>query len=126
MDPRIKQPPTNEVNALISFGNMLCYTTCLDQLYHTQLNPMVSFLHEPGFRRFSLALDLAELFKPLLVDRTIFAMLNKKMIQHNDFLKEVNSLLKEGSRKTFVKAYEERLNVTIMHKKLNKKVSFIL
>jgi CRISPR-associated protein Cas1 len=125
MDARIKQPPTDEVNSLISFGNMLCYTTCLDQLYHTQLNPTVSFLHEPGFRRYSLALDLAEIFKPLLVDRTIFALLNKKMIQHNDFIKEVNScLLKEAGRKTFVKAYEERLNETIMHKKLNKKVSY--
>jgi len=40
---RTKQPPNNELNALISFGNMLCYTVCLDAIYHTQLNPTISF-----------------------------------------------------------------------------------
>ena len=50
MNGRSKRPPKNEVNALISFGNMMCYATCLDELYHTQLNPTVSFLHEPGYR----------------------------------------------------------------------------
>lgn len=80
MGNRSKQPPQNEVNALISFGNMMCYTVCLDQIYHTQLNPTISFLHEPGARRYSLALDLSEIFKPMLVDRTIFTVLNKKQI----------------------------------------------
>eukprot|EP01137_Pigoraptor_chileana_P014344 Opistho-2@68855 len=78
MGNRTKQPPNNEVNTLISFGNMMCYTLCLGQIYHTQLNPTISFLHEPGFRRYYLALDLAEIFKPILVDRTIFSLLNKK------------------------------------------------
>jgi CRISPR-associated protein Cas1 len=58
MDGRSKQPPKNEVNALISFGNMVAYTLALDMIYHTQLNPTISFLHEPGTRRYSLALDL--------------------------------------------------------------------
>ena len=78
MGNRTKQPPNNEVNTLISFGNMMCYTMCLDQIFHTQLNPTIGFLHEPGYRRYSLALDLAEIFKPILVDRTIFSLLNKK------------------------------------------------
>lgn len=81
MAGRSKQPPLNEVNALVSFGNMMCYTLCLGQLYHTQLNPTISFLHEPGTRRYSLALDLAEIFKPILVDRTVFSVLNKKQLQ---------------------------------------------
>ncbi|MCZ2340086.1 MAG: CRISPR-associated endonuclease Cas1, partial [Chitinophagales bacterium] len=59
MDGRSKQPPKNEVNALISFGNMMCYAMCLGQIYHTQSNPTIGFLHEPGFRRYSLALDIA-------------------------------------------------------------------
>lgn len=80
MEGRSKQPPQNPVNALVSFGNMLCYTACLDQIYHTQLNPTISFLHEPGARRFSLALDLAEIFKPMLVDRIIFRLLNRKVL----------------------------------------------
>lgn len=125
MQGRSKQPPKNEVNALVSFGNMMCYTACLDAIYHTQLNPTISFLHEPGFRRYSLALDLAEIFKPLLVDRTIFKVLNKRMIGPKGFDKKVNScLLNKGGRKTFVKAYEERLRETIKHRTLNKSVSY--
>ncbi len=125
MNTRQRQPPTDEVNALISFGNMMCYTLSLDQIYHTQLNPTISFLHEPGYRRYSLALDIAEIFKPLLVDRTIFQVLNKKMIQANDFAIEMNScVLKEKGRKVFVQAFESHLKETIQHRKLKKKVSY--
>jgi CRISPR-associated protein Cas1 len=125
MNGRSKQPPKNEVNALVSFGNMMCYTVCLGQIYHTQLNPTLSFLHEPGYRRYSLALDLAEIFKPLLVDRVIFKVLNKKEIQAKDFDIQVNSVtLKDAARKTFVRAFEERLNETIKHRSLGRSVSY--
>lgn len=125
MEGRSKQPPRNEINALISFGNMMCYTLCLDQIYHTQLNPTISFLHEPGERRYSLALDLAEIFKPILVDRLIFALLNRKQIQQKDFDKNLNyCLLKENGKKTFTKAWDEKLKETIQHRSLNKRVSY--
>lgn len=125
MNGRSKQPPKNEVNALVSFGNMMCYSLCLGQIYHTQLNPTISFLHEPGYRRFSLALDLAEIFKPILVDRAIFKVLNKKEIQAKDFDVQVNSvILKEAGKKTFVRAFEERLNETIKHRNLGRSVSY--
>ncbi|BDD11921.1 CRISPR-associated endonuclease Cas1 (plasmid) [Fulvitalea axinellae] len=125
MNGRSKRPPANEVNALMSFGNMVCYAHCLDMLYHTQLNPTVSFLHEPGTRRFSLALDLAEIFKPILVDRLLFRLLNAKMIKAKDFDAKVNScLLKESGRKIFARAWDEKLKETIQHRKLKKKVSY--
>ena len=78
MGNRTKMPPSNEVNAMISFANSMCYSLCLDAIYHTQLNPTISFLHEPGERRYSLALDMAEIFKPILADRLIFSMFNRK------------------------------------------------
>jgi len=125
MSGRSKKPPANEVNALISFMNMMCYTLCLDMIYHTQLNPTISFLHQPGERRFSLALDLAEIFKPILVDRTLFALLNKKMIQQTDFDRTLNScLLKDGGKKTVVRAWDEKLNETIKHRGLGRSVSY--
>lgn len=125
MGNRTKQPPTNEVNTLISFGNMLCYTACLGQIYHTQLNPTISFLHEPGYRRYSLSLDLAEIFKPLLVDRIIFTMLNKKQLKASDFRMELNRcVLKEEARKAFVKSFEEKLSETIQHRTLKRNVSY--
>ena len=125
MGNRTKQPPNNEVNALISFGNMMCYTLCLDQIYHTQLNPTISFLHEPGYRRYSLALDLAEIFKPILVDRTIFSLLNKKQIQSSDFRQELNRcVMKDSARKTFAQAFEEKLKETFKHRSLGRNVSY--
>ncbi|MCM4154766.1 type I-B CRISPR-associated endonuclease Cas1b [Gramella sp. AN32] len=125
MNNRSKQPPSNEVNAMISFVNMICYTACLDQIYHTQLNPTISFLHEPGFRRYSLALDLAEIFKPLLADRLIFSLLNKKIIQKNDFDQKLNScLLKESGRKKVMRAWDEKLDETIKHRTLDRSISY--
>jgi CRISPR-associated protein Cas1 len=125
MNNRTKQPPNNEVNAMISFVNMICYTACLDQIYHTQLNPTISFLHEPGFRRYSLALDLAEVFKPLLADRLIFSLLNKKMIKTDHFDQTLNScLLKESGRKIVMRAWDEKLNETIKHRTLEQNISY--
>ena len=125
MGGRSMQPPRNEVNALISFGNMMCYSQCLKAIHQTQLNPVISFLHSPGERRFSLSLDLAEIFKPILVDRVIFKVLNKKMIQPGDFDNNLNKvLLKPGAKKIFVQAFEERLNETIQHRDLNRAVSY--
>ena len=125
MGNRTKQPPNNEVNTLISFGNMMCYTMCLDQIFHTQLNPTIGFLHEPGYRRYSLALDLAEIFKPILVDRTIFSLLNKKQIQSSDFRMDMNRcVMKESARKTFTQAFEDKLKETFKHRNLGRSVSY--
>ncbi|MEA3496150.1 MAG: type I-B CRISPR-associated endonuclease Cas1b [Bacteroidota bacterium] len=125
MGTRTKQPPLNEVNALISFGNMMCYAECLRSINKTQLNPTISYLHEPGERRYSLALDIAEIFKPIIVDRVIFKVLNKKEITINDFDKKLNKiLLKDKGKKTFIKALENKYNETIKHRTLNKSVSY--
>ncbi len=124
-EKRSKQPPQNELNALLSFCNTLVYTTCLGELYRTQLNPTISFLHEPGDRRFSLSLDLAEIFKPILSERMIFSLLNKKQIQTDHFDQELNGCyLKENGRKIVLKDYNERLETTIHHRKLDRSVSY--
>lgn len=125
MGGRSYQPPKNEVNALVSFGNMMCYSQCLRAIHQTQLNPVISFLHEPGERRFSLSLDLAEIFKPLLVDRVIFKVTNKRMIQSSHFEENLNRvILKPNGKKTFVQAFEDRLEETIAHRTLNRSVSY--
>lgn len=125
MGNRSKQPPSNEVNALISFGNMICYTICLRAIHQTQLNPTISFLHTPGERRYSLALDVAEIFKPILIDRVIFRVLNKKEIQEKHFDKKLNKcLLNSEGKKIFVKALEDRLQETIQHRNLKRNVSY--
>lgn len=125
MGNRTKQPPQNEVNALIYFGNMMCYTLCLRAIHQTQLNPTISFLHTPGERRYSLALDIAEIFKPVIIDRVIFKVLNKKEIQEKHFDRKLNKcLLNQAGKKIFVKAIEDKLLETIKHRTLNRNVSY--
>jgi CRISPR-associated protein Cas1 len=125
MNGRSKQPPKNEVNTLISFGNSLCYTVCLRAIHQTQLNPTISYLHSPGERRYSLSLDIAEIFKPLIVDRLIFKVLNKKEIQSKHFDRNMNKcILNESGRQIFSRAFDEKLLETIKHRSLNKHVSF--
>lgn len=125
LEQRVKRPPDNMVNCLISFGNSLLYTTVLTELYHTQLNPTISYLHEPGERRFSLSLDLSEIFKPIIVDRVIFKLINDQMIKQKHFLKELNfCYLNEKGRRLFLTEYDGRLRTTIKHRALGRKVSY--
>jgi CRISPR-associated protein Cas1 len=125
MGNRTKQPPQNEINALVSFGNMFCYSQCLRAIHQTQLNPVISYLHSPGERRYSLALDLAEIFKPIIVDRTIFRVINKREVRANHFENKLaGCLLNDAGKKIFITALEERLNETIRHRSLNREVSY--
>lgn len=125
MEGRSRQPPKNMINSLISFGNSMMYSTVLTELYNTQLNPTISYLHEPSERRFSLSLDLSEIFKPIFVDRLIFYMVNKRMLSKKDFNEDLNCcLLNDKGRNKFIKEYNKRLEKTIKHKKLKKNVSY--
>jgi len=125
MENRTKQPPQNEINALISFGNMMCYSQCLRAIQQTQLSPVISFLHSPGERRYSLSLDLAEIFKPIIVDRVLFKLTNKREIQSKHFDRKLNCcLLNDVGKKIFIASYEERLNETIRHRSLKHNVSY--
>ena len=124
-EKRVMHPPNNMINSLISFVNSLIYSKTLSEIYHTQLNPTISYLHEPGFRRYSLCLDLAEVFKPLIGDRLIFSLLNRRQITEESFTKELNFLhLKKEASKLIVTELENKLKTTIMHKELGKQVSY--
>ncbi len=122
---RTRRPPENMVNCLISFGNSILYSLILSEVYNTQLNPTISFLHEPFSRRFSLALDFAEVFKPLLVDRVNFKLLNKGMLDESCFDKDLNScLLNDKGRRIYLREWDDKLHTTIRHRKLGRKVSY--
>lgn len=122
---RVRRPPDNEVNALISFGNSHLYTVCLGELYRTQLTPTISYLHEPGARRFSLALDLSEIFKPLIVDRAIFRLINTGQLKDTHFDRSLDGcFLNDVGKKLFVNALEDRLKTTIKHRRLGRSVSY--
>jgi CRISPR-associated protein Cas1 len=122
---RSKRPPGNALNALISFGNAMCYTNVLKEIHRTALNPTISYLHEPSERRYSLALDVAEIFKPVFVDRTIFRLINLNIIKDKHFNANANSAyLTEEGRKVFVSEFESLLEKTILHRNLKRNIRY--
>lgn len=124
-EKRSKRPPLNRLNALISFGNSICYTMALSEIYKTYLDPRIGYLHATNFRRFSLNLDLAEIFKPIIVDRLIFTLINKKMLTKKDFDKHTEGiLLSETGRKQFITELDKRMQTTVNHRHLGKSVSY--
>ncbi|MFD2670557.1 type I-B CRISPR-associated endonuclease Cas1b [Marinicrinis sediminis] len=125
-EKREKRPPKDPLNALLSFGNSLMYQTVLAEIYKTPLNPTISYLHEPSVKRFSLSLDLAEIFKPLLVDPLIFNLINKRSItkKHFEYMDEEICFLNEEGKKRFITAWEEKLKTTIKHRGLKRNVTY--
>ena len=126
LNKRVKRPPDNPMNAMISFGNTLLYGKTISTIYRTHLDQRISYLHEPSERRFSLSLDLSEVFKPVLVYRTIFDLVNNRKIQvAKHFEKKLNyCLLNEEGRKIFIEAFEGRLVSVYQHPKLKRKITY--
>lgn len=126
MNKRVRRPPDNPMNAMVSFGNTLLYAKTISAIYRTHLDQRISFLHEPSEGRFSLSLDLSEVFKPVVVYRTIFELVNNRKIQvAKHFEKKVNyCLLNDEGRKIFIEAFEGRLETAFQHPVLNRKVTY--
>lgn len=126
MNKRVKRPPDNPINALISFGNTLLYTKTISAIYRTHLDQRISFLHEPSEGRFSLSLDISEVFKPVIVYKTVFDLVNNRRLQvEKHFDKKVNyCLLNEDGRKIFIEAFEKRLETVFQHPKLKRKITY--
>lgn len=124
-EERTRRPPKNQLNTLISFGNSLMYTIALSEIYKTHLDPRIGFLHATNFRRFTLNLDLAEIFKPIIIDRVIFSVLGKKMITINDFESVGEGIMmKERAKKIFIQELDAKLKTTIKHKGIGRPVSY--
>lgn len=124
-EKREKRPPTDPVNALMSFGNSIMYTNVLSEIYKTQLDPTISFLHEPSTKRFSLSLDVAEIFKPLIIDPIIFSLINNRRLNKKDFkYEDCICYLSEDGRKKFLSDFENKMETTIIHRHLKRKVSY--
>ena len=122
---RIYHPPDNPLNAMISFLNAMLYTACVSELYRTALYPGISYIHAPQSRRYSLALDLVEPFKPLMVDRLIFRLFGHGDIAESDFEPHSNGvLLTDSARKNVLSAWDEQLRTTVEYEPLNRSVSY--
>lgn len=122
---RSRRPPKNRLNALISFANSILYTVCLSEIYHTHLDPRIGFLHSTNFRRFSLNLDIAEIFKPIIADRCIFNLINKSIIKQEHFEKKLDGIvLNDKGKQILIQEIDDKLKTTIDYKPLNRHVSY--
>ena len=113
---RVKRPPTDPVNALLSFGYSLLTSKVASAVQLVGFDHFVGYLHSSFYGRPSLALDLFEEFRPIIVDSVVLTLLNKRMLTLDDFVVELGAYrLKEERRKIFFTHLEERLNEEVSH-----------
>ncbi len=119
-EKRTRKPPKNEINAMISFGNAVLYNLISTEVNKSSLDVRIGYLHATNNRKNSLNLDIAELFKPLIVDRTIFMLLNRNCIKKEHFVKTESGavFLSEEGKRIFLRALYEKLDTVITEKDL--------
>lgn len=123
---RTRRPPLDEVNALLSFAYTLLGNECANALSSIGLDPYVGFMHTDKPGRKSFALDLLEEFRPIIADRFILTMINKRIIRKEDFEKQENGavLLNENGRSQFINAWQMRKKEIITHPFLKEKIQW--
>lgn len=124
---REKRPPTDPVNALLSLGYVLLTNDMYSTCNTVGFDPYIGFLHSDRYGKPSLPLDLIEEFRPVIVDSLVLYLINKRIIQINDFDIELGNVykLKEEAFKKFLQYYEERKRSEIKHPLFNYKATYI-
>lgn len=121
---RSQRPPKDEGNSILSFGNVLLYNTVRSEVYRSALDPLVGFLHEPHENRASLALDIAEIFRPIIVDNLILRLDHKKNLLTNHFDRdEMKCYLNQKGKKIWIKQFKERLRTSIRYTPLKRNIA---
>lgn len=122
---RVRRPPTDPVNALLSFGYTLLTNQTTALIHAVGLDPGVGMLHQPGFGKPALALDLIEAFRPVIVDSVVITMINTGQLTPNDLEEELGAFrLRDGARRAFLEKFEERLNERVRHPVFGYQVSY--
>ncbi len=122
---RVKRPPTDPVNAMLSLGYTLLANQAAAAVNVAGLDPYIGFLHGSKYGKPALALDIMEEFRPIIVDSVVLTLVNTGAIQEQDFINTLGALqLTDNGRKTFFQKYEERLNTTIRHPTFEYQVTY--
>lgn len=113
---RARRPPTDAVNALLSYGYSLLTRSMAMMLTAVGFDAYRGFYHQPRYGRPALALDVMEPFRPLLVDSTVLTAINNGEMGQSDFVRSGDAVgLTERGRRTFITAYERRLSQETTH-----------
>ncbi len=116
---RTRRPPRNPLNSLLSYGNTILYRRIAREVYKSRLDIRFGYLHATTSRYESLNLDVAELFRPVVVERVIFALVNKRALNATrDFeeRKDGAVYLNASGKKIFINALEEKLSTHLRQK----------
>ncbi len=113
---RSRRPPQNPVNSMISFGNTVLYQKIATEINMTALDIRISFLHAANRRNENLNLDISELFKPIIVDRIIFTLINKHMLhpkKHFETRNDGGVYLNQAGKSVFIHAFQDKIHQKI-------------
>lgn len=123
-ESRERRPPTDPVNALLSFGYSLLALYCAGALEHVGLDPQVGFLHPARPGRPSLALDLMEELRAPLVDRLVLTLLNRRQLGDGSFeyLPTGACLMTGTARVTFLAALDAHLAAEVAHRAIEQSI----
>lgn len=127
-EKRTRRPPKDPLNAMISFGNTLLYQRIANEINRTSLDIRIGIVHAAGTRPESLNLDLADLFKPILVDRTIFTLINRRMLSAADFVEVENDgiYLSANAKRKFIREFERKIYQKIIIDGLERSYDFAI
>lgn len=122
---RTRRPPTDPVNALLSFLYSMLAKDCTNACIAVGLDPYMGFFHRLHYGRPSLALDLAEEFRPLIADSVALTVLNNDMLGPGDFVRRGPACaLRDRARRDLVSAYEARMEALIRHPLFGYSISY--
>jgi CRISPR-associated protein Cas1 len=122
---RVKRPPTDPVNALLSYGYVLLMNKVASAIQLVGMDPFVGYLHSSQYGKPALALDLMEELRPIIVDSVVLTVVNNRILQAGDFEEQMGAYrLSESGRRTFLAKFEERLNTEIRHPTFGYKATY--
>ncbi len=124
-EKRNRRPPTDPVNALLSYGYSLLVRSWTVALTAVGFDPYRGFYHQPRYGRPALALDMMEPFRPLIADSSVIQAINNGEVRPSDFISVAGSVaLTEDGRKRFIGTFERRMGQEITHPLFGYKVSY--
>ena len=122
---RNRRPPRDPVNALLSFVYALLVKELTVALYSVGFDPMLGFYHQPRYGRPSLALDLAEEFRPLIGDSVVLTLINNGEVAPKDFIRRAGGIaLTPAGRKAVIAGFERRMDTLVTHPVFKYRISY--
>jgi CRISP-associated protein Cas1 len=125
MQGRNRRPPRDPVNAMLSYGYGVLVKDCVQSVASVGLDPYMGLYHTPHHGRPSLALDLMEPFRPLVVDSVIFGLLQRGEVRAKDFVRAGQQVtMSQGVKRALLAAYERRMDEMVTHPTFGYRITY--